>query len=82
MKFGIYVGFDPQISNLKFFINWVIGFTDRGCCFFDNFMKNGMATKFIMTISPELVVQSGKVKYLWKGEKARNSNLASFLSLG
>jgi len=31
------------------------------------------------TISFELVVHSGKVRYQYKGEKARNSNSTSFL---
>jgi len=32
-----------------------------------------------MSISFELVVQSEKIRYLWKGEKPRNSNLISLL---
>jgi len=34
MKFGMHVGFDPQTSNLKFFIDWMIDFRDRELFFF------------------------------------------------
>jgi len=30
MKFGIHVGFGPQTANLKFFVEWRIGFRDMG----------------------------------------------------
>jgi len=30
MKFGIHVSFAPQTSNLKFFVDWMIGFQDTG----------------------------------------------------
>ena len=30
MKCGIHVGFDPQTSNLKFFVDQVIGFREIG----------------------------------------------------
>jgi len=39
MKFGIHVGFGPQISNLKFFVDWMIGFRDMGGSFFLNLEK-------------------------------------------
>jgi len=28
MKFGIHVRFGPQTSNLKLFVDWMIGFRD------------------------------------------------------
>jgi len=46
-----------------------------GVNFFENFEKKKGGAQLQNTISFELVVQSGKVRYLWKGEKARNSNL-------
>jgi len=36
MKFGKHVRFGPQTSNLKFFVDWMIGFRDIGV----NFLKN------------------------------------------
>jgi len=30
MKFGIYVGFGPQTSNLKVFVDQIISFRDMG----------------------------------------------------
>jgi len=30
MKFGIHVGFGPQTSKLKFFVDRMIGFRDMG----------------------------------------------------
>jgi len=30
MNFGVHVGFGPQISNLNFFVDQMIGFQDMG----------------------------------------------------
>ena len=49
-------------------------FPRYGRLIFWKFWERGSA-QLQNTISFELVVQSGKVRYLWKGEKARNSNL-------
>jgi len=42
MKFGTHVDFGPQISNLKFFIDWMIGFQDMGGNFLKNLRKLGV----------------------------------------
>jgi len=46
MKFGIHVGFDPQTSNLKFFIDQMIDFRDMRVTYLKIFRKNGEAPNF------------------------------------
>jgi len=58
---------------MKFVVRHV-GFI-MGELIFWKFWQNNGDAQLQNTISFELVVQSGKVRYFWKGEKARNSNL-------
>ena len=74
--------FRPQTSNLKFFIDQMIGFRDMRGLIFWKFRENKGGAQLKNSISFELVVQSGKARYLWKKEKARNSNLTLFLWFG
>ena len=83
MKFGIHVGFSPQTSNVNFFSD---RFPSYGELIFWKFWENEGGSQLQNTISFELVVQSGKVRYPWKGGKARifssDINFAIWVNFG